>query len=87
MTSYGTKGYYDSLDILGESAVGIGGADEFIKYTYDGLKDSTFFIENKDIMSRPTDGSSKAKAIHYWIWKPYIILETMKRCAEGDIIL
>ena len=87
VTSYGTEGYYDSLDILGESAIGVGGADEFVKYTYDGLKDSAFFIENKGIMSRPNPSNDKAKAIHYWIWKPYIILETMKRCEDGDIIL
>jgi hypothetical protein len=89
VTSYGTKAYYNSLDILGDSAIGIGGADEFVKYTYDDLKDSAFFTENKDIMLRPINGdwSDKAKAIHYWIWKPYIILETMKRCKDGDIVL
>ena len=87
VTSYGTRGYYDSLDTLGETAVGIGGADEFVRYTYDDLKDSAFFNDNKGIMSRLADRNSKAKVIHYWIWKPYIILETMKRCAEGDIIL
>ena len=89
VTSYGTEVYYDSLDILGKSAIEIGWADEFIKYTYDDLKDSAFFIENKGIMSRPIGGDwqDKAKAAHYWIYKPYIILETMKRCKDGDIVL
>jgi hypothetical protein len=85
VTSYGTECYYESLDILGESSIGIGGADEFVKYTYDDLKDSAFFIENKSIIERPM--VSKQVSAHYWIWKPYIILETMKRCADGDIVL
>jgi hypothetical protein len=86
VTSYGTEGYYESLDILGESAIKIGGADEFVKYTYDDLKDSAFFIENKSIMLRPNPCKDKAKSAHYWIYKPYIILETMKRCKDGDIV-
>jgi hypothetical protein len=91
VTSYGTQGYYDSLDLLGKSAIEIGAADEFVKYTYDSLKDSAYFIENRDIMLRPINGDitwqDKAKAIHYWIWKPYIILETMERCKFGDLVL
>jgi hypothetical protein len=91
VTSYGTAEYYDSLDILGKSSIEIGMADEFVKYTYDDLKDSEFYLANKGIMQRPVNGDAtwrgKVKSVHYWIWKPYIILETMKRCNEGDIVL
>jgi hypothetical protein len=91
VTSYGTKGYYENLDILGKSAIEIGMADEFVKYTYDNLKDSKFFIENKAITLRPIEGEitwrDKAKSTHYWTYKPYIILEIMKWCNNGDIVL
>jgi hypothetical protein len=90
-TSYGTKGYYENLDVLKKSSIEIGGVDEFIKYTYDDLKDSVFFVENKDIVSRPFNGDAacygKMRSAHYWIWKPYIILETMKLCEDDDVIL
>jgi hypothetical protein len=88
--SYGTKGYYENLDILEKSAISVGMADKFVKYTYDNLKDSAFYIDNKSIMSRPLTGEvwkDKARSAHYWIYKPYIILETMKQCEGGDIIL
>jgi hypothetical protein len=91
VTSYGTKGYYENLEVLGNSAIDIGLVDEFVKYTYDELKDSAFFIENKAITLRPIEGEitwrDKTKSTSYWIWKPYIILETMKRCNDGDIVL
>ena len=91
VTAYGTKGYYENLDVLGKSAIGTGMVDEFVKFTYDDLKDSAFFVENKAIMSRPIEAEmtwrDKTKLTSYWIWKPYIILETMKRCNDGDIVL
>jgi len=91
ITSYCTPEYYESINILERSSVEIGMIDKFVKYTYDDLKESAFFIENKGIMSRPVNGDvtwwGKIRRIHYWIWKPYIILETMKRCNDGDIVL
>lgn len=91
MTAYGTEGYYDNLDILGKSAIEVGGVDKFVKYTNDDLKDSEYFIRNSHIISRPFDKNvvdtyGKIRNAQYWIWKPYIILETMKQCDEGDIV-
>ncbi len=88
-TAYGTEGYYENLELLKKTSIEIGNVDEFVKYTYDDLKDSAFFIENKGIVSRPItdEATRKIKTVHYWIWKPYIILETMKLCEDGDIVL
>jgi len=89
VTSYGTKGYYENLDILKRSSIETGMVDEFVKYTYDDLKDSVFFIENWGIVSRPINDNAtrKTRTASYWIWKPYIILETMRLCEDGDIVL
>ena len=36
--------------------------------------------KNKKILDAP-------KGIGYWLWKPFIILETMKNISEGDVIV
>lgn len=91
ITTYGTEGYYENLDILEKSAIEVGGVDEFVKYKYDDLKNSEYFISNRHIMDRPFDKNvvdtyCKIRNAQYWIWKPYVILETMKFCDDGDII-
>jgi len=91
MTAYGTHEYYENLNILEKSAYEVGMIDEFVKFTNDDLKDSEYFIRNQHIMARPFDRNiidtyGKIRNAQYWIWKPYIILETMKRCDEGDIV-
>jgi len=84
VTSYATERYYQAIDSLERTAVRIGKADLFIKYKYDDVKDSKFFQENKHIISRCGNKICEAQ---YWIWKPFIILEAMKSCDDGDIVL
>jgi hypothetical protein len=91
MCAYGTEGYYENLKVLEQSAYEVGGVDKFMRYTHEGLKDSEYFIKNAGIMSRPFDRNvidtyGKIRNAQYWIWKPYIILETMKLCEDGDIV-
>jgi hypothetical protein len=45
-----------------------------------GLKATDFYRVNKAILDHPRAG--------HWLWKPYIILQTMtERCAIGDILI
>lgn len=89
ITSYATQGYYQNLVLLEKTAIEIGGIDKFVEYTFDELKETKFFIDNRHIMLRSLNGdiNDKIRSAQYWIWKPYIILETMKRMNDGDIIL
>ena len=41
--------------------------------------DSEFTVKNKRILELPRGGG-------YWLWKPYIINETLKRLEEGDLL-
>ena len=72
--------FLKSLNILGESSCKVGKVDEFVKYSPKDLHIDNFWQENQRILSQPL-------GYGYWIWKPFIILETMKRLNEGDIVL
>jgi len=49
-------------------------------YNRDWLITTDFYLENKDILDEKRGGG-------YWLWKPYIILETLNKMNEGDILL
>lgn len=44
------------------------------------LKKTDFYQKNKKILDQ-------SRGAGYWLWKPYIILETFKHLEEGDVIL
>lgn len=48
-------------------------------YTSDWLKSTDFYKKNEHILSQE-------KGAGYWLWKPYIILETLKQIPENDIV-
>jgi len=78
--SYSDERYEKSLNNLGETSKTIGGTNEFIGYKEEWLKTTDFWKKNGFILSRP-------RGAGYWIWKPYIILETFKNLEDGDVVL
>ncbi len=72
--------FLKSLNILEETSLANGDIDEFIRYTIEDLKINNFYQENQRILSKPLGAG-------YWIWKPFIILQTMEQIDEGDIVL
>ena len=44
------------------------------------LRKTNFYKKNKNILDEP-------RGAGYWLWKPYIILETFKQIDEGDVVL
>jgi hypothetical protein len=72
--------FLKSLNTLEETSRSVGGIAEFIRYRPEDLKVNNFWEENKRILSEPLGAG-------YWIWKPFIILETMKKLSDGDIVL
>jgi hypothetical protein len=54
--------------------------DEVFHYTEDELRKTEFFKENKHILTQK-------RGAGYWLWKPYILLETIKKCVPTDKIL
>jgi hypothetical protein len=49
-------------------------------YDIEAIRSTAFYAENKAILDLP-------RGLGYWLWKPYIILETMNSLAEGDIVV
>lgn len=55
------------------------GFDKVIPYRREWLEGTDFYLENREILDVP-------KGDGCWLWKPHIILETMKAIKEGDIV-
>ena len=80
LISYANGRYKRSQDILEQTALDIGGVNKVISYTEDWLKTTEFWKKNSFILNRP-------RGAGYWIWKPYIIMETFKELSDGDAVM
>lgn len=79
LTNLANKLYEESRFRLNDSAKCYGIKD-INSYDFEDIKNSSFYAANKAILDQP-------KGIGYWLWKPYIILETMKNLTEGDVVV
>lgn len=79
LTNLSDESYYESRLRLNQSALKYG-ATEINSYSFEDLKQSEFYLENKKILDQP-------RGAGFWLWKPYIILESIKKVNEGDIII
>jgi hypothetical protein len=80
LCAYGTPEYSGSLKLLKKTAIEIGKVDEVFIYDKDWLLNSDFYLKNKYILDKPRGGG-------FWLWKIYIILESLKKMEDGDIII
>jgi len=78
--SYGNEKYYKSLELLKHTSLEIGKTNQFIPFTEQWLKGTDFWTKNSFILNRP-------RGAGYWIWKPFIILQTFKTLEDGDVVL
>ncbi|OQP45455.1 hypothetical protein A4H97_32445 [Niastella yeongjuensis] len=56
------------------------GIPEVNSYDIGAIRSTPFYAANKAVLDNP-------RGLGYWLWKPYIILETMNRVEEGDIVV
>lgn len=56
------------------------GIDRVWSWTDAAIRQTEFYEQNKAILDQPR-GSG------YWLWKPYIILDTLQRMIEGEILV
>jgi len=77
--NYSDNKFKKKQQINSWSAKNIGKVDKVIKFSPNDI-DTDFFDENKEILSQKRGGGS-------WLWKPYIILKTLKELNEGDVLL
>lgn len=77
LINYADKAYYKAQKDCLESGLKFG-FTKVIPYSFKDLDDE-FITKNRLILSQ-------SRGAGYWIWKPYIILKTLKEMNEGDIL-
>ena len=80
LVSFANEKFYKKQKRLNESALKFG-IDKTFSYTDKILKETLFYKKNQKILDQ-----EKAPGYGYWVWKPYIILDAMKKIREGDIL-
>lgn len=78
LINYAHNLYYESQNHNSLTGIEIGGFSDTIKYNSSFL-DEEFVSKNKTILS-------ENKGAGYWLWKPYIILKTLKNMTNDDIL-
>lgn len=79
LISYANKSFYKSQQELKKSALN-NGFDEVIDYNDLWLKTQTAFYEKNNHILTQKRGNG------YWLWKPFIILDVLKKVNDDDII-
>ncbi len=79
LTNLSNSLYENSRVRLNESAKRFGIADIF-SYDFNDIKTTPFYAANREILDHPT-------GLGFWLWKPYIILETINKLDDGDIVV
>ena len=79
LVSFATPQYKYAQKQLGESAMQYG-VNILHAFNERDLKKTAFFKTNKHIFNQK-------KGFGYWLWKPFFILEMMKKAEQSDIIM
>jgi hypothetical protein len=77
---YGSESFYEKTLVTEETAMRVGKVDKFYTYRPPDLHVDNFYENNKEILSQEPGGG-------FWAWKPFIILQTMDKVDDGDIVL
>ena len=72
--------YVDRQRMFTASAAAGGEFHTIESWTFDRVRATPFFAENRDILQR-------AKGQGYWLWKPYVIWRALEASEDGDLIV
>jgi hypothetical protein len=70
--------YIESQKLSSNTGMSVGGFDRVISYSPDSIS-KRFKQKNRDIFSLK-------RGYGYWLWKPYIILDALRKSKKGDWI-
>ncbi len=76
--TFGTDAYKGSLEVLRHSALKAGGADECIVFRERDV--ARFFAQHPRHLEN-------SRGYGWWAWKPYLLLEVMRKRPDGDAIV
>lgn len=77
----GDSNYYAAVERLTRQVTDLQLFDKVIGYTDDHLKKSSFWQEHRKFVKHNKRGYG------YWLWKPYLILKTLRKMNDGDVLL
>ena len=80
LVTFGTRAFTRNQAALRESALDRGGFADSIDWTPDLLRSTWLYADHADILDEP-------RGAGYWVWKPFIILDALKRVAAGDYVV
>jgi len=79
IVNYANSRYGQAQKFNTQSALEIGKADCVLEYGPESI-DAAFFEKNRTILQHEKGGG-------YWLWKPYIILDALKKSQPGDELI
>lgn len=77
--NYADENFRKSQKLNTKTAYKKGKVDKVIEYSPKDI-DKNFYENNKKILSQKRGGG-------YWLWKPYIVLKTLKELNKGDYLI
>lgn len=79
LISFATVEFHESQQRLKKSAYAHG-VDKVFEYSQQDIRKTTFYRENRSILDQ-------RRGAGYWLWKPYLLLETLKKVPEESIVV
>lgn len=70
----------DRQKLLNQSSINVSKVDGQFSWTRKELLQTNFYRQNKYLLDQP-------RGAGYWLWKPYIILETLKQVNKNDWVV
>lgn len=85
--TFGGSAYDPTTRQIVERAGPLGGVDEVVVYDDRWLVKQEFWKLNSWLFDRLDLHGHKGRGFGWWCWKPFIILDALSRCADGDIVI
>lgn len=79
LTNYGNGNFQKAQLLNTKTAYSIGHVDQVFSYSEKDL-DSEFVRNHKEILSQK-------RGAGYWLWKPYIILDSLNKVPDGEYLI
>src|SRR3990167_3462946 len=79
LVNFATPPFYKAQKKLNKSALRFG-VDKCISYNKSLLSKTEFYKQHQGILDQD-------RGAGFWLWKPFILLETLRAAEDGDIIV
>jgi hypothetical protein len=56
------------------------GITDIYSFDFEEIRDTDFYYDNKELLDQQ-------RGVGLWVWKPYILLEVLKKVEDGDVVI